>query len=368
MNVNITPTDHQMKAIKLIEYWFKNDPKTPFVMAGLAGTGKTSITPFIIDQLGLKSHQVHFCAYTGKASLLLNKRGLPATTIHRLVYIPYEDSEGKVKFKRNPCLSRDLKLICVDESSMVDVQIKKDLESYGIPVLYIGDNGQLPPISASQVSIMDNPNIILTEIMRQSLDNPIIRLAHSVRNGQFVPFGKHGDTCLKIPFNKLKDEWLLKADQVLCGLNRTRHNLNRQIRKAMWYDKLRGNVPNYPIISDRLICLKNNNDSGLINGMIGNCISFDSKTWELSFENDDEEIWHGLKIEPEIFDMSTNITYKKEIDQFDFGYVITVHKFQGSSAPNILLFEEALGKDEEMKRRWLYTGITRAENKLIIVA
>lgn len=358
----ITPTDQQFKAISLVEYWFKSKQNNiPFILGGYAGVGKSTIIPFIIDQLGLSMGEVHFCSFTGKAANVLRKKGMPATTIHSLIYVPYEDSEGKLKFKRNPCLNRALKLLVVDESSTVYTKLKDDLESYGIPIIYIGDCFQLPPVSKDQTNIMSNPNFILTEIHRQAADNPIIQIAHQVRNGQYIKKGKYGDTVLKIGIDHLKDEWLLRASQVICGKNVTRHNLNRQIRRA------KGLEYNHPIVGDKLICLKNNNDNGLINGMMGTCNSFDLKGWTLCFENDDDETWNGLEIDPEVFEMSNNIQYRKGVEQFDYGYVITCHKSQGSQFDNVLLFEEMLGTTDEMRRRWLYTGITRAAERIIIV-
>jgi ATP-dependent exoDNAse (exonuclease V) alpha subunit len=360
---DITPTDEQTKAIRLIAIWFKSKPRTPFILGGYAGVGKSTIIPFIVDFLKLEQHQVHFCAYTGKASLVLRKKEmLGATTIHRLVYIPYTDAEGKLKFKRNPAVSNELRLIIVDEASTVDTKLKTDLESYGIPVLYIGDCFQLPPVSKDQTNLMSKPNFILTEVHRQAADNPIIHVAHMIRKNQYVKFGRYGETFLRAKRTKLHDEWLLNASQIICGRNDTRNFLNRQIRRTA------GTTEKYPVVGDKLICLKNNHDLGLINGMLGSCEAFDPKTWNLTFKNDDEEVWNYLNIEPDIFaDTKIEIKYHKEIDQFDFGYVITCHKAQGSEFDNVLVFEETLGRDEEMHRRWLYTAITRASSRLILI-
>ena len=359
----IVPTDEQFKAIRLINIWFSSKPRTSFVMGGYAGVGKTSILPCIVEQLKLQDYQVHFCSYTGKASLVLRKKGmLNATTIHRLIYVPYLDAEEKLKFKRNPALSTELKLIIVDEASTVDTKLKNDLESYGIPVLYIGDCFQLPPVSKDQTNLMLNPNFILTEVHRQAADNPIIHVAHMIRKNQHVKFGKYGDSFLRTTRAKLQDEWLLNASQILCGRNDTRHFLNRQIRR------IGGTTEKYPVVGDKLICLKNNYDNGLINGMIGNCEKFNPKEWTLNFKNDDDEIWNYLNIEPDIFaDTKEEIKYHKEIEQFDFGYVITVHKSQGSEFEKVLAFEEMLGRNEEMHRRWIYTCWTRSQSKLISI-
>jgi len=359
--MSITPTDEQYKAISLIEYWFFNNPKAPFVLGGYAGVGKSTIIPFIIDQLKLGDYQVRFCAFTGKAANVLRNKGLCASTIHSLLYIPYEDASGKLKFKQQPTLSPDICLIVVDEASCVDTSLKSDLESYGIPVLYIGDCFQLPPVSKDQTNIMSNPNFILTEIHRQAADNPIIRLAHMIRKGEYIKYGSYDGLVLKVRANNMNDDWLLKSSQVICGKNTTRHNLNKKIRR------LKGIDVNHPIIGDKMICLKNNNENGLINGMLGTCNEFNLKKWSMSFENDNEEIWNNLDIEPKIFEQDTDFKYSKFIEMFDYGYVITCHKAQGSQFEKGLIMNEPLGFDSEIRRRWEYTAITRYEKKVIIV-
>lgn len=283
-------------------------------------THNSSIIPFIIDSLKLDIDDVHFCTFTGKASLVLCKKGLPATTIHRLLYLPKEDKNGKLIFTRNPYMDKNLKLIIVDEASTVDIKLKYDLESHNIPILYIGDCFQLPPVSKDQTNIMLNPNFILTKIFRQAQENPIITIAHMIRSGKNISLGRYGDSVLKTTVDKMKDDWLINADQVLCGKNVTRHSLNSAIRRMGGIDD------KYPVVGDKIICLKNNNDNGLINGMLGICKAFSEHSWEMNFENDDSEIWNNLKIEKKVFDKDNEIVYSKEVEMMDYGSVITVHK------------------------------------------
>ena len=360
----ITLTDEQAGAVKAIKDWFNSIDstiKTTFVLGGYAGTGKTTIVNFIVDDLKLEEQDIKYVAYTGKAAMVLRKKGLPATTIHGLIYRPRIDDQGKVTFCRRAFVELEkVKLIICDESSMVSGTIKLDLESYGIPVLYIGDHFQLPPVSKDQANLMLNPDYRLETIHRQAMDNPIIRLAHSIRIGEDIGYGRHGDTCFVIPWFRVADEFLLSADQVICGFNNTRRKLNEEIRGLLGF---KGDLP---APGDKLICLKNNNEMGLVNGMLGTCGSYDSIGKYLDFTNDDGIHYECLDIDDQVF-LGGQVYYQRGIEQFDFGYALTCHKFQGSEAPKIMVFEELFGNDEEMHRRWRYTAYTRASEKLMIV-
>lgn len=364
MTIELTP--EQAKAISEIKTWFKNRyttfPPRPFKLAGLAGTGKSTLVPYIIDDLGLDDSQVRYCAYTGKAALVLRKKGLPATTIHKLIYKPVELPDGKVIFVKNFQMDFGVKLILVDESSMVDKKLQEDLESYGIPVLYIGDHGQLPPVSSDIANIMLHPDYRLETIHRQAMDNPIIWIAHQARQGMKIKVGSYGNKVQKLTHKNFRDEHMWKASQILCGKNATRNVINQKFRVQAGF-----HTSPYPLPEDKLICLKNSSANGLINGMIGACINYDIDTHMLSFESD-EDLYYNLPVVDCIFLGSKPEKYIKEVEQFDFGYAITVHKSQGSQFEKVLLIEEQLAGGSDNHRRWLYTGITRAIDKLIIVS
>jgi exodeoxyribonuclease-5 len=365
---NIVLTDEQNQAVKLIKDWYRNNTKKKhtFVLAGIAGSGKTTIIRNIIDDLGLDEYSVRYAAFTGKAAMVLRSKGLDASTIHSLIYIPYEvyDEHGdpQIKFVLSDKLrDSNVKLICVDESSMIGSGIKEDLESFGIPILYIGDHRQIPPVSNDQINLMNNPDYKLETIHRQAYDNPIIYVASLARTGQFIKYGAYGDKVQKIHRVDLADKNLIKATQILCGKNVTRTRLNSYVRSMLKREST------YPEADDKLICLKNNNESGLINGMTGFCTSYNTKRHMLDFICDEGNPYKNLRVYPEIFVGTKPERYQKTIEQFDFGYSITVHKSQGSQYEKVILFEVFLG-DKEFHDRWVYTGITRAIDKLIIVS
>jgi ATP-dependent exoDNAse (exonuclease V) alpha subunit len=360
---DITLTDEQYQAVILINEWFISSGRSvPFVLAGLAGTGKTTIIRHAADELGIKEHQIRYCAYTGKAALVMKSKGMFATTIHSLIYEPRTDPETKkVEFRKKSTLG-DVKIIICDEASMIGKAIQADLESFRIPVLYVGDHGQLEPVSSDTTNLMLTPNCRLETIHRQALDNPIIWIANQARLGKQIKYGKYGSTVFKTTPDKVGIDMMKSANQIICGKNATRKNINDQMRDYFKLDS------KYPQRNDKLICLKNNSQNGLVNGMTGTCLFFDEKKFKLDFVSDEGEEYDNLSIDFHIFNGTKAERYNRMIDQFDFGYCITCHKSQGSQYSNVIVFEERLGYEQDSHNRWLYTAITRAADKLIILS
>ena len=161
--MGIILTDEQESCAKKGVKWFRQGQKQTFEISGPAGTGKTTIIKYIIELLGLNMYEVLFVAYVGKAALQLTRSGVNGKTIHSAIY-DFEletktDMDGlplmkdgkpiKVpKFSLKPTLGPHIKLIVVDEGSMVSQSIAMDLESFGIPIIVLGDLQQLPPEDA----------------------------------------------------------------------------------------------------------------------------------------------------------------------------------------------------------------------------
>src|SRR5690606_12714869 len=112
-------------------------------------------------------------------------------------------------------------LVIIDECSMVDEQMGKDLESFGVKILVLGDPFQLPPVKGQGYFTDAQPDFLLTEIHRQAADNPIIRLATDVRSAGRLRYGSYGDSVVKHR-SQLSPEELREATQVLVGRNATR--------------------------------------------------------------------------------------------------------------------------------------------------
>src|SRR5262245_64353128 len=180
----------QDEALKAVSQWLKEGRSPLFRLFGYAGTGKTTLARYFAEHV---DGEVLFAAFTGKAAQVLRSKGASnAKTIHSLIYRPRgeEEVEDEVTGKTNiaPMFSLNRQspvakasLIVIDECSMVDEALGKDLLSFGTKVLVLGDPGQLPPVSGGGFFTEQEPDFLLTEIHRQARDNPIIHLAMQIR-------------------------------------------------------------------------------------------------------------------------------------------------------------------------------------------
>lgn len=369
--------------------WYK-DKKTGYLtLGGYAGTGKTTLLGHLnlILHKEYKQIKIAYCSFTGKASVVLKKKlqetnSLKASdfvgTIHRLIYKAIVD-ERDVIIGWEKIEEDDFKydLIVVDEASMVSYDIWKDLQSFNVPILAVGDHGQLPPVDG-KFNLMSNPMLRLEEVYRQEKDNPIIIVSELARKYGEIPIMEFSKTVKK--FSRQDDEVmefltdkLSGYDQncmVLVGYNNTRVKLNEGIRQFLEFESTQ------PSSGDRVICLRNNTQLGIFNGMLGTIEKIEKiKQKELPsyyqadilFDGEDEVFHLPISIE-QFGNKETLKGFAREINLFDFGYAITVHKAQGSQAEKVVLFEERFPKmDDDNWRRWLYTGVTRATKELYII-
>lgn len=409
----------QMQALDKIGNWYTDtNPDKPqvFKLMGYAGTGKTTIAKELIERL---DGTINFAAYTGKAASVLAQKGcVGAQTLHSLIYLVREkgrsalreleeslestkerlghlDQEplstekreivkesiykeiavlekqvqleqqnaGRPSFSLNPdSVVRKSSLVVLDEVSMVAQDQGEDLMSFGIPILVIGDPAQLPPVFGAGFFVQGTPDVLLTEIHRQAKENPLIQLASHVRECKPLRAGAYGPNKVLLEGEKL-DEDVLNFDQILVGKNATRKMMNARIREIMGYTEW------HPIPGDKLICLRNDREMGLLNGTL----------WKVEQvgDVDDHRIILALvddagnKITTEAHAapfLNRDIPFyeKGEAQEFDFGYAITVHKSQGSQWGKVVLYDESYCfKDNRYK--WLYTGLTRASERVTVL-
>jgi exodeoxyribonuclease-5 len=252
---------------------------------------------------------------------------------------------------------------------MVDEQLGRDLQSFGTPILVLGDPAQLPPISGGGFFTEHEPDVLLTEIHRQARDNPIIRLALDVREGREFMRGDYGMAQV-IGKEQVTQDLVLSADQVLVGTNRTRKRYNHRLRE------LKGFTAAYPQAGDKLVCLRNDPAKGLLNGSLWKVMTSARETVKpginllVSPEEDDPDRGVAkIKLLKAVFEEpDADIPWgtKKRFDDFDYGYALTVHKAQGSQWNNVVLFDESFAF-KETRQRWLYTAVTRAAERLTVV-
>lgn len=374
--MNLSP--QQDAALKAVAAWLKSGRPQLFRLFGYAGTGKTTLARYFAEHV---DGSVQFAAFTGKAAQVLRSKGATnARTIHSLIYRPRgeeavaDETTGKTSINPTFSLNRQspisrAKLVIIDECSMVDEQLGRDLMSFGTPILVLGDPAQLPPISGGGFFTEHEPDHLLTEIHRQARDNPIIRLALDVREGREFANGDFG-TAQVIGKGEVTQDLVLDADQVLVGTNRTRRRYNMRLRE------LKGFSAAHPQAGDKLVCLRNDPAKGLLNGSLWKVMTSSRETVKpginllVSPEEDDPERGVAkiklLKAAFENPDEEIHWQQKKRFDDFDYGYALTVHKAQGSQWDNVVLFDESWAF-KDTRQRWLYTAITRAAQRLTIV-
>ncbi len=354
----------QDNALMEVERWRKAGGSQVFRLFGYAGAGKTTLARHIAENAG---GDVAFAAFTGKAAHVMRQKGcVGATTIHALIYRPAGgegEDEPQFTIRRDaPASTADL--IIIDECSMVDEDLGRDLLSFGKPVLVLGDPAQLPPVKGGGFFTEGEPDFMLTEIHRQAADNPIIRLSMAIRAGE--PFDEHSDECRLLSRNDITTEAIMEADQILVGANRTRKRYNDRLRE------LHNHTDPTPEAGEKLVCLRNNKKKGLLNGGIWSVDRrMSPRGGRVRFSVRPEEGGKAVNVSvPRAFFLdgpeSVSWPQRKGADEFDYGYALTVHKAQGSQWDEVVLFDESY-MFREHGARWLYTGVTRAANRLTLV-
>lgn len=372
-----------------------------------AGTGKSTLIRFIIDALGIPDENVRYVAYTGKAANVLKQKNCPnPTTAHKLLYKAEKLEDGSFMFIPVPRTAMDpeIKLVVVDEVSMLPWKMWHLLCQYHFHIIACGDPEQLSPIPDPKHPdedpnnhVLDNPHIFLDEVMRQAQESEIIRLSMHVRNRlPLYTFPCNNEQVMifnKSDFQLSMFNW---ADQVLCATNKNKIKFNQKIRE------LRG-LPETPQVGDKIINLHNEWDIGstqgnsLTNGIIGTIKQMQVSHWTypawirgkkivmpvltatIVGDYEDEEFQMLTFDYNELLTGEAELSHKEEDRLFkthkyaiplhaNFGYAITTWKAQGSEWNKVLLFEEqSWPQDFHERRKYLYTGITRAVDKLVVI-
>jgi ATP-dependent exoDNAse (exonuclease V) alpha subunit len=305
--------------------------------------------------------------------------------------MPVIDSktEELLGWRKRTELDRKYDLIVIDEASMVGDEMIADLQAHGVPILAVGDHGQLPPVMSGG-DLMAHPMLRLEKIHRQAEGNPIIRLAHAMREtGRFegvgganwwaedgrVRFAPRANTNLIEGFFAQADNPLDVG--VLCWTNKTRIRMNAFARRGLGRSGT-------PTKGEIVICLKN--APPVYNGMRG-VLTTDATLdgWLLSadvaFPEEElpaapmelcagqfnrEGTFRDLE---ELRDRGIVVPSMKQAGgMFDYGYAMTVHKSQGSQFDHAILYVDREADSSSIDwRRWAYTGLTRAINKLTIL-
>lgn len=396
--MDIKLTRHQQNFHDIIIDWVKESDKLRFkdrhyiVCAGYAGTGKTTIMGQVLSSLNKMGLRIACGTYTGKAAQVLRSKIMEyrkeyCGTIHGMIYRPKTDKDGKLLgFVRRSKLACDV--IIIDECSMLNKEIYNDLIKYRIPIIFIGDDAQLPPVGGETFNIFENTEVKLTEIHRQAELSPIIKMSMRVRNGEEIKMGVFGSCCARMNWEDDRAQKalykydLVKDNMVLCGMNKTRVILNQLIRDTLGFKR------EIPEIKERLVCLQNNHSLNVMNGCLGIVKSIKlfkkyAYTIKLKFDFCKFETDHFVYKDgfnqinqSEYFDFLQTSKAKIEndknhyakLDLMDYGYALSVHKAQGSEFENVIMINErSYYQSDSDYQHWLYTGITRASKRLLII-
>jgi exodeoxyribonuclease-5 len=361
--VNLTP--EQIRGVELAAEAFRTG--RDFALGGYAGTGKTTLMKSLVEQFPSTA----VVAYTGKAVEVLRSKGLPdAQTIHSLIY-SYDQASDEFILKKKSEV--DVAGFFIDEASMVGGDIYRDLKSFDKPIIAIGDPGQLPPVSPSDLNLVETPDYCLEQIHRQAEGSGILDLAHHIRHGGgYADAPQAGDAATrpKRDLGGRGSSWL-HFDVLLCGMNATRHRFNRLARQ---HRSIQGQLkPGEP-----LICLQNNKQKGWFNGAMGTVLEvgevrsitkgeYKNEITQVNFQWADGRVetlpvlTSSLGCRPPDWRVSRNL----KCCVMDYGYAITCHKSQGSEWDRVAIIREEAPALWDQKR-WDYTAITRAAKEVRI--
>jgi len=356
-------------------------------VGGYAGTGKTTMIRSIRSSLK-PSVKFHYLAYTGKASMrIVHTLGEDyfqhypedqATTIHKAIYRVKQDRFGRFYgFDFDPDKTQQ-DVIIVDEASMVPQHIFYELLEKQRPIIFIGDHGQLPPITKNgeePFNLMSAPEYTLTTIHR-NVDG-IKLLAKDVR--EQMPLTQYDNVTIKpkqeLAYLKGYDP---QEDIIIAGYNYTRKVINKSILRRLGFTKELE-------VGMKVIACRNNwkLDPPIFNGQIfyvKEILKQEDEYYLVSLEDELGTLYEAIQIAKYAFNQkvpyapkSKHLTNRRgeyiyiPYIPMQYAYCITCHKAQGSEWDKVFVINEAFG-DEENKRRWLYTAVTRASKELVLYA
>ena len=368
-------------------------------ISGYAGTGKSTLVKYAIQALDVEESKVAYATYTGKAAEVLRSKGNKgAITLHRLLYQHVPKIGGGFYRKAKPFL--EATIVVVDEVSMVPKSMIDLLLSHNVYVIFLGDPFQLPQINKDDThDLLDHPHVFLDEVMRQAQDSEIIRMTMDIRAEKPIKYN-HGNEVLVIPKKELNTGHLTWADQILVATNRTRLDINNQMRELYGFSGL-------PQEGERLICLKNYWDDcstsgdALVNGAVGILKhpyeTFANAPRYIHMRNHKIEYLCGdsypdgdinggcfeaVSMDKQMFltgefslewRESYALNKKKERigdlvpKEFTYAYALTGWKAQGSEWSKVIVLEETFPFDRIEHARFLYTCCTRASERLVLV-
>lgn len=363
------------------------------VLTGGPGTGKTTTLNGILEIFEKKKLRVLLAAPTGRAAMRMSEvTGRQARTIHRLLEVEWGEGD-KQRFTRNMENPLEADAVIVDELSMVDIHVFAALLD-ALPIncrlIMVGDSDQLPPVGSGNVlqDIISSgliPTVALTEVFRQSLESLIVTNAHRIVKGEYPELNVKdkdffflqrnnmyhcAETVVELCTKRLPDAYgydPFEDIQIICPskmgetgtvrinemmqkilnpASKDKEELVRASRVFREGDKVMQTKNNYDIIWTR----GKETMSGVFNGDIGRIIAVN----------------HNAGFMKILFDTRTAIYPFDSANELELAYAVTVHKSQGSEFESVVM--PVCSVPERLRyRNLLYTAVTRAKNKLIVL-
>jgi exodeoxyribonuclease-5 len=359
-------------------------------VGGFAGTGKSEL---IVRLAAATGYAV--CAYTNKAAYNLQQRGCKAQSIHSLFYYPIDQTwERRAAEKRLEQIlegpsadSRDvraaeewieeLKKPCfilkelddlvdgdgnpfpgflVDEASMISRSLYEDMISFGLPIVFVGDHGQLGPVTkdGDNFNLMANPDYRLETLHRNA--GPIALFAQHLRTGGSCRDYPQCDVVQFVADGEVSEDLILTADQIICHTNATRVHINALVRKESGRRHLLE-------AGDRILAWHNSRREGIFNGMQGTVLGVDLSLAMMDFLDDCGNLHENVAFDPEAMGAEYPRYQPGGARRFTYGYAISCHKAQGSEWGHVVVVDDYRGKREEYTR-WAYTAASRAKERV----
>ena len=348
------------------------------VLTGGPGTGKTTVVKGIINVLEKGGCRILLAAPTGRAARRLSEStGRSAQTVHRL--LEFTPTGTGYVFGKDDACPLDAEAIIVDEASMMDISLTFHLlkaVTGGTRLILVGDVDQLPSVGPGSVlkDIIRSerlPVVRLENVFRQAEVSSIVTNAHKINRGQFPDFSKEDFLLKEFEFEaeaaeyvakvcqKLSQSRTWKDFQVLSPMHKTPcgvQNLNKLLQQRLNPAIAGGQEINIPgnVLreGDKVMQIRNNYEKNVFNGDIGQVVRISGKLLTVSFPDRPE---------------GENVTYEgSEVEELQLAYAMSVHKSQGSEYPLVILLMVP-SHYMLLQRNLLYTAVTRAKSKVLVV-
>ncbi|RCG20206.1 ATP-dependent RecD-like DNA helicase [Sphaerisporangium album] len=353
---------------------------TVSILTGGPGCGKSHTLKVIAATVRAMGGRVTLTAPTGKAAKRLSElTGLPAMTVHRMLAQQADRDDGAL-FQQSPA---DADLVVVDEASMLDLQLATRLTSVipeGGHLLLVGDSDQLPSIGPGSVladllRAEQIPRIRLTRVFRQAQDSGIVQAAHHIRAGEVPTLPGRGgfwfeelddaeqvaERVVHLATEAIPRKQNIGPDQVqvLCpmrkgptGTGELGRRLQERLNPAREGVAEHWSGPSVFRVGDRVMPIRNNYDKGVFNGETATVTAVNPQDRLIEIRTDDGE--------------TVQYTFG-ELDELTHAYAISVHRSQGSEYPFVVAPIVADAGGVMLRRRLLYTLVTRAKAWVVLV-